>query len=142
MPRVADPVVAPGAMSAREQPTVSRNGLVLRPFTLADVPTLVAAYAEASIQRWHVTSLTDAEAEEWIASRRELWREEKLANWAVTVDSIVVGRVGLKSIDLEQGSPRSPIGYSPNTDAAATQNTRWRLRRVGRSTTSGCTVSS
>jgi [ribosomal protein S5]-alanine N-acetyltransferase len=27
----------------------------------------------------------------------------QLANWAVTVDSIVVGRVGLKSIDLEQG---------------------------------------
>jgi [ribosomal protein S5]-alanine N-acetyltransferase len=104
VPRVADPVVTPGAMSAREQPTVSQNGLVLRPFTLADIPTLVAAYSEASIQQWHVTSLTEVEAEEWIASRPALWRDEKLANWAVTVDSIVVGRVGLKSIDLEQGT--------------------------------------
>lgn len=103
MPRVADPVVASGAMSSREQPTVSLDGVVLRPFTIDDIPTLVAAYAEASIQRWHVTSLTEAEAEEWIASRPELWRSEKMVNWAVTADSVVVGRVGLKSIDLEQG---------------------------------------
>ncbi len=68
------------------------------------LPTLVAAYAEAIIQRWHVTSLTEAEAEEWIASRPRLWRDAKMVDWAVAVDSIVVGRVGLKSIDLEQGA--------------------------------------
>jgi ribosomal-protein-alanine N-acetyltransferase len=103
MPRLADPVLAPGAMSAREQPTLSREGLVLRPFTAADVPTLVAAYSEPSIQLWHVASLTDVEAEEWIASRPELWLTETLVNWAITVDSAMVGRVGLKSIDLDQG---------------------------------------
>jgi ribosomal-protein-alanine N-acetyltransferase len=91
-------------MSAREQPTLLQKGLVLRPFTLADIPMLVVAYSEASIQRWHVPSLTDVEAEKWIASRPELWRDEKMVNWAITVDSIVVGRVGLKSIDLEQGN--------------------------------------
>jgi ribosomal-protein-alanine N-acetyltransferase len=104
MPRLADPVVAPGVMSAREQPTLSRDGLVLRPFVAADLPTLVAAYSEPSIQQWHVASLTDFEAEEWIASRPELWRTETLVNWAITVDSAMVGRVGLKSIDLDQGT--------------------------------------
>ncbi len=103
MPRLADPVLARGAMSAREQPTLSRDALVLRPFTAADVPTLVAAYSEPSIQQWHVASLTDFEAEEWIASRHELWRSATLANWAITVDSTVVGRVGMKAIDLDQG---------------------------------------
>ena len=104
MPRLADPVVAPGTMSAREQPTLSRGQLILRPLTSADVPTLVAAYSEPSIQQWHVTSLTDGEATEWIASRPELWRPETLVNWAVTCDSVMVGRIGLKSINLDQGT--------------------------------------
>jgi RimJ/RimL family protein N-acetyltransferase len=104
MPRLADPVVAPGAMSAGEQPTLCRNGLVLRPLTATDVPTLVAAYSDQDIQQWHVASLTELEAAEWIASRPELWRAETLVNWAVIIDSIMVGRVGLKSIDLDQGT--------------------------------------
>ena len=103
MPRLADPVLTPGVMSAREQPTLSRDGLILRPFNAGDVPVLVGAYLEPSIQQWHVASLTDFEAEEWIASRHEQWRDEALVNWAVTVDSTVVGRIGLKSIDLDQG---------------------------------------
>ncbi len=103
MPRLADPVLAPGAMSAGEQPTLSQDGLVLRPFTVGDAPTLVAAYSDPGIQKWHVASLTHAEAEAWIASRLELWRSETLVNWAVTDDATIVGRVGLKSIDLDQG---------------------------------------
>jgi ribosomal-protein-alanine N-acetyltransferase len=103
MPRLADPVLTPGALSAREQPTLSRDGLVLRPFTVGDVAALVAAYSEPSIQQWHVQSLTDFEAAEWIASRPEQWHAEALVNWAITVNSTVVGRVGLKSIDLDQG---------------------------------------
>jgi RimJ/RimL family protein N-acetyltransferase len=90
-------------MSAGEQPTLVRDGLVLRPFTAGDVPTLVAAYSEPSIQEWHVASLTTPEAEEWIASRLGLWRAETLVNWAITVSTTIVGRVGLKSIDLDQG---------------------------------------
>jgi RimJ/RimL family protein N-acetyltransferase len=77
--------------------------MVLRPFTAADAPALVAAYSEPSIQQWHVASLTDAEAAEWIAARPDQWRAEALVNWAITIDSTIVGRIGLKAIDLDQG---------------------------------------
>lgn len=103
MPRLADPVLVPGTISASEQPTLSQDGLVLRPFAAGDGQTLVAAYSDPSIQKWHVASLTHAEAEAWIASRLELWRTETLVNWAITDNAIIVGRVGLKSIDLDQG---------------------------------------
>jgi [ribosomal protein S5]-alanine N-acetyltransferase len=103
MPPLCNPVVAPGAMSDRDPPTLSGLGVVLRPFDLADAPTLVAAYAQPSIQQWHVASLTDREAEDWIGSRSEHWRHETRGDWAVTVDATMVGRIGLKSVDLEEG---------------------------------------
>jgi RimJ/RimL family protein N-acetyltransferase len=137
MPRLADPVLAPGAMSSREQPTLSRDGLVLRSFTEADAATLVAAYSEPSIQRWHVASLTDVEAEKWIAARPELWRAETLVNWAITVESAIVGRIGLKSIDLDQGiaeitywvlSEQRRNGYATRAVAVVTD---WAFNELG-----------
>ncbi len=137
MPRLADPAVVPGAMAAREQPTLHGRGLVLRPLTLADSWTLVAAYAEPNIQRWHVTSLTEVEAREWIASRPELWRAETLVNWAVTIDSTMVGRIGLKDIDLAQGvgevtywilAEHRRKGYATHAVAIVTD---WAFRDLG-----------
>jgi RimJ/RimL family protein N-acetyltransferase len=104
MPPLCAPVVPPGNMSAHDQPTLSGVEVVLRPFTrTTDVQTLVSAYSEPSIRQWHVTSLTDSEAEQWIDSRHQHWRSETGADWAVTRGPTTVGRVGLKSINLEEG---------------------------------------
>jgi ribosomal-protein-alanine N-acetyltransferase len=90
-------------MSGREQPTLSGSGLILRPFEVADANFLVSGYSQPSIQQWHVATLTDLEAVEWIGSRVGHWRHETRADWAVTTGAEMVGRIGLKSIDLEEG---------------------------------------
>jgi ribosomal-protein-alanine N-acetyltransferase len=103
MPPLFQPVVAPGALADRDQPTLSGNDVVLRPFKRSDAPLLVSAYSEPGIQHWHGASLTDREANDWIEARPDLWRREARADWAVTVNAAVVGRIGLKAIDLEEG---------------------------------------
>jgi ribosomal-protein-alanine N-acetyltransferase len=103
MPPLSDPVVAPGALADRDQPILSGLEIVLRPFELGDAALLVAACSEPGIQQWHGASLTDREAEDWIGARPDLWRREERADWAVTDNATVVGRIGLKGIDLEEG---------------------------------------
>lgn len=124
-------------MAAHEQPILSRDGLVLRPFAVADAPALVAAYSEPSIQQWHVASLTDAEAAEWIAARPEHWRAEELVNWAITVDLNIVGRIGLKAIDFDQGTAEITYWVLPKhrrngyATRAVTVVTDWAFNDIG-----------
>ncbi len=52
----------------------------------------------------HVRSVDDlTEAASWIQSSARRWYDETGADWAVTSDAIIVGRVALKRLDLWDG---------------------------------------
>jgi [ribosomal protein S5]-alanine N-acetyltransferase len=103
------PVVIPGSMRRRAQPVLYVDELTLRPWTVGDVPSLVAAYADPVIQRWHARWMTLTEANEWVSAVNESWKSETAANWAVTEGGGLVGRMSLRTVDLEDGL--AGIGY-------------------------------
>ena len=104
MPSLTAPVVPAGRIRSLPQPTLHTGDLVIRPWESADAVAVFAAYQDPAIQRWHVRSMEDrAEASAWIRSRRQRWRAESGADWAVTVGPVIVGRVGIKRFDLADG---------------------------------------
>lgn len=104
MPSLTEPVVATGRMRALSQPTLDADGLVVRPWQPTDATVVFQAYQDPAIQRWHVRSMSDlAEASSWIGSCPDRWHQETGAEWAVTADRRVVGRVGIKRLDLWDG---------------------------------------
>jgi [ribosomal protein S5]-alanine N-acetyltransferase len=103
------PVVVPGSMGGRAQPVLYVDELTLRPWTVGDVPSLVAAYADPAIRRWHARSMTLTEADEWVSAVNGSWTRETGANWAVTESGGLVGRMSLRRLDLENGL--AGIGY-------------------------------
>lgn len=90
-------------MAALTQPEIDADGLLLRPWQPADRATVVAAYADPAIQRWHCRSMTDDEAGEWIAHWPHRWRGETGAGWAVLHAGTVVGQVSLRRVVLTDG---------------------------------------
>jgi RimJ/RimL family protein N-acetyltransferase len=103
---------ARGTLSSRPQPSIpAGGGLTLRPFREADAETLVTAYADPAIQRWHRRSLDRTEALDWIRGRAwKRWVEESGAEWAVVDDvDVLVGRVGLPALHLTDGV--AEVGY-------------------------------
>ena len=115
MPKTVAPVVIPGSMQERAQPVLYVDELTLRPWTIGDVPSLVAAYADPAIQRWHARWMTLTEADEWVSTANESWRSETAANWAVTEGGGLVGRMSLRTVDLEDGL--AGLGYWVVPDA-------------------------
>jgi RimJ/RimL family protein N-acetyltransferase len=104
VPSLTTPTMTLAAWRERGQPTVTADGLVLRPWRRDDVDTVVRAYADPSIQQWHVQSKTPDEAREWIARWPGRWDAGTGADWAVaTGQDVVVARVGLRSVDLYEG---------------------------------------
>jgi len=104
VPSLAEPVIVGGRLRALEQPTLDAGGLLVRPWQLGDVPALLNAYQDPAIQHWHVRSMTDAaEASAWIESWPRRWEDETGADWAVTAAAELVGRIGLKRLDLWDG---------------------------------------
>ncbi|MHB1089135.1 MAG: GNAT family N-acetyltransferase [Acidimicrobiales bacterium] len=100
------PVLAPGALNGRVQPTLRVDDrFVLRPWLAKDAPALLAAYAERDIQHWNLRTLDAAESEQLIESWSEGWRNETAAQWAIarTTDGLAIGRIGLRTIDLSAG---------------------------------------
>jgi RimJ/RimL family protein N-acetyltransferase len=113
VPRLVPPVVPAGTLAARPQPTIEvADGIVLRSWTEADAPAVLAAYSDPDIQRWGRRAIeTLDEAREWIATWDETWLAETHASWAIarrTPDE-VVGRVSLRGIDLLDGE--AECGY-------------------------------
>lgn len=98
VPSLVTPAVTPGSIASRAQPEIHADDLLLRPWRRADRPTVVAAYSEPSIQRWHARSMTDSEARDWIASWSYRWRNETGAGWAVLNAGVVVGQISLRRI--------------------------------------------
>ncbi|MFI9508146.1 GNAT family N-acetyltransferase [Nocardia sp. NPDC052566] len=76
----------------------SADGLVLRPWLMADAPVVFAAFRDPDIQRWEVRTMTsDSEARQLVERWRQAWSIGAGAHWAVTEDDRVVGRVTLKN---------------------------------------------
>lgn len=92
-----------GRMGGRPQPCLSVDELTIRPWTAHDVPVIVAAYADEDIQRWHVRSLGEGEATAWAARWADRWRHETGADWAVAEGGTVLGRVGIRRLELAEG---------------------------------------
>lgn len=87
------------------QPTVTGDGVRLRPWAPTDVEVLVRAYADPGIQRWHVQTMTSDEAARWIARWPARWQAGTGADWTVADadDDAVLGRIGFRTIDLHEG---------------------------------------
>ena len=102
-------------MRERAQPVLYVDELTLRQWTIGDVPSIVAAYADPAIQRWHARWMTLTEADEWVSTANESWRSETAANWAVTEGGGLVGRMSLRTVDLEDGL--AGLGYWVVPDA-------------------------
>jgi RimJ/RimL family protein N-acetyltransferase len=47
--------------------------------------------------------MTETEALAWVLSRSERWQDETGADWAITCEHALLGRVGLRSLDLAEG---------------------------------------
>ena len=96
-------------MASRTQPVLYVDELTLRPWTVADVPALSAAYADPAIRHWHSRSMTWSEAGLWVSAANRGWTDEIAANWAVADTERLVGRISLRTVDLEDGL--AEIGY-------------------------------
>jgi ribosomal-protein-alanine N-acetyltransferase len=103
VPSLAAPALPPGTLASQPQPEICANGLVLRPWRLTDQATVVAAYGDPAIQRWHARTMTEDEAREYIERWERRWREEHGAGWAVTDGGEVAGQISLRTIDLQEG---------------------------------------
>ncbi|MET7425166.1 GNAT family N-acetyltransferase [Dactylosporangium sp. NPDC005555] len=103
MPSLLTPALPAGSLAGSIQPVLDGDGVRLRPWRAADADTVVAAYADPDIQRWHCRTMTDAEARDWIARWPARWRAETAAGWAVTGQDGVAGQISLRTIDLFEG---------------------------------------
>jgi RimJ/RimL family protein N-acetyltransferase len=90
-------------MAALTQPEIHADGVILRPWQPSDRSTVLAAYADPAIRRWHCRSMTDDEARDWITTWPDRWRKESGAGWAVVDGPDVVGQVSLRRLELQEG---------------------------------------
>ena len=134
----------------RTSPTGSGGvALELRPWRVEDAPALVAAWADAEIQRWTgVPERRDlAAAERWIAGDAERRRRELSLDLVAERHGEVVGEVGLSSIDRAAGT--ADIGWwtaaahrrQGIATAAATLLVRWAEEEVGLTVIARCDAS-
>mgnify|MGYP003288231959 CR=1 FL=1 len=111
---MTQPVVPAGRLRDRAQPRLTTDGLVLRPWSPADAGCLVEAYGDPGIQRWHVRSMNEAEALEWVAERERRWMAEAGVDWAVVDRELVVGRVGFGSLEPAEGRGEAAFWVMPS----------------------------
>lgn len=137
MPEFVGPVVPPGRLSGVAQPEIIVDELVLRPWLASDVPAVVQAYRDPGIQRWHVRSMSEEEASAWVLSWAEKWAAETAASWAVDADGVIVGRMGLRTLDLAEGLGEAAYWVLPQARGrnvaprALLAVTEWMFTRVG-----------
>ncbi len=78
--------------------------VLLRPFTLDDVPAVTAACQDPEIKRWTATipwPYDESHARSWIATHPSLWERGEAAELAVTApgDGHLMGALGLRPFD-------------------------------------------
>ena len=103
------PVLRRGVFSDQIQPGLVHGDVELQPWADRDAEFLVRAYSDPDIQRWHVRKIDTQEAREWITARALRWQLENGADWVVRWSGSAVGRVGLRTVDLEEG--RAEVAY-------------------------------
>jgi ribosomal-protein-alanine N-acetyltransferase len=96
------PAIAPGTLAGGSQPTLAIDELVLRAWRDSDAPAVVVGYADPQIQRWHVRSMTEAEARAWIAAWPARRAAETGIGWAITAEDAVVGQISLRKVDMHE----------------------------------------
>jgi ribosomal-protein-alanine N-acetyltransferase len=137
MPVLVQPVVPAGRLRNQAQPTLRADYLTLRPWRLSDADAVLAAYRDPGIQRWHAQSIAHDEVVPWLSSWSDRWRAETGAGWAVTEQDTLVGRVGFRSIDLDEGMAEVaywtvPAARGRNIAARAVRAaSTWMFRSVG-----------
>ena len=138
VPRLIPPVLTAGTFRDQPQPTLNTDsGFVLRAWRAGDEPALVAAYDDPAIRHWHHRTMDTEEASEWIAATSNRWNAETDAEWAVTHNGEVTGRVALRGVDLSVGQAEVSYWTSPNArgqgaaSAAVSRVASWALKSVG-----------
>jgi ribosomal-protein-alanine N-acetyltransferase len=137
MPDFVAPVVPAGRLARRPQPEIRVDELLLRPWSAADVPALVEAYADPDIQRWHVRSMSSQEAFEWASSWERQWAEETGASWAIDLDGVLAGRMCVRRLDLAQGEGEAAYWVVPRARGRGVATralqavTEWMFTQVG-----------
>jgi ribosomal-protein-alanine N-acetyltransferase len=114
VPELVPPVIPRGRLRRQAQPHLAAGELVLRPWSRDDVPSLVEAYGDPAIQRWHARSMNEPEALDWIEERARRWMTETGVDWAVVGRDAVVGRVGFHQLDLVQGRGEAAYWVMPS----------------------------
>ncbi len=102
------------------------------------MPTLITAYSDPDVQRWHCRSLDADEAVSLVLGWRDAWDAESGASWAVTDRrSRVLGRVGFRVMHLRNGVAEVSYWVLPAArgrgvaTAAVKVLTRWAFDDVG-----------
>jgi RimJ/RimL family protein N-acetyltransferase len=117
VPRLVTPVIAQGSLRSFQQPTIAASEtLQLRPWTIKDVPAVMAAYMDPDIRHWNLRSLDEHEAVELIEDWCSRWEREVGAYWAIVSlpDGEVLGRIGVREINLEEGIGEFSYWVMPN----------------------------
>jgi ribosomal-protein-alanine N-acetyltransferase len=113
MPELVGAVVPAGRLGRQPQPTLTVDELTIRPWRLSDAAAVVEAYRDPEIQRWHVRTMDDAEAQAWIRGWADRWAAETAASWAVTADGALLGRTGFRAVDLASGAAEAAYWTVP-----------------------------
>ncbi|MFJ3339330.1 GNAT family N-acetyltransferase [Streptomyces sp. NPDC086766] len=100
-------------MASYQQPRLTIGELTLRPWQVDDAHQLVEAYEDEAIRRWHVRSMTDADASAWIAARSERWMAEIGADWAIVEHGEPLGRVAFHRLYLARGMGKAAYWVLP-----------------------------
>ncbi|HEX2905115.1 MAG TPA: GNAT family N-acetyltransferase [Jatrophihabitans sp.] len=133
MPELTEALLPAGPLGGGEQPTLAAEDLTLRAWRPEDADAIVAAYQDPGIQRWHVRTVTETEAQQWIERTHVGWRAGSSAGWAVTCHGRLVGRVALRTIDRWDGVAEVSYWTLPESRGRAiaaralTAMTRWTL---------------
>ena len=127
MPALTSRVVPAGTMHLQSQPSLYVDELTLRPWQPSDVPAVVEAYRDPAIQQWHARTMTEDEAARWVQVRAEWWAAETGAEWAVVRDGVLLGRMGLRTVDLAGGLAHAAYWVVP---AARGRNVATRALRL------------
>jgi len=136
-PVLVPPVIAPGSLRRRPQPTLTIDELIIRPWRADDSPAVEVAYRDPAIQQWHLRSMTAGEAMDWVRQQPRLWEAETGAGWAVIDDGAMVARVGFRTLDLAEGFAEAAYWVLPQGRGRAiaprvlTTVTRWMMDEVG-----------
>ena len=103
VPDLSSSAVPAGRLCGQSQPRLTVDELLLRPWQATDAGSIVKAYRDPAIQKWHGRSMTPGEAVSWLSSWSERWAAETGASWAVVENDMLVGRVGLNGVSLHDG---------------------------------------